>query len=238
MRKLAAARRRRMKKKKGSDYSSVGKHSSEKKQNSKYLTQIRSIFHQFYQCSVRLKAAQCASILQTQYSFSDQEKKEQVIFRCCSDVKMSWASLKGAYFMRLLHKLVGAFFAPLWVKNIPGQVTSQKNMGRVLRFWKLANLPPLLSTRMQEKVVMQRSALLVVECSNTAIVVNEVAVGIIAQRWRKRSNGWKRRVCRPMWKKKTKGACSSFYTPPPHAPEMIFVTSISSSAYVKLLPLR
>ena len=87
--KLAAARRRRQKKKKGSDYSSVGKDSSEKKQNSKYLTQIRSIFHQFYQCSARLRAAQCASILQTQYSFSDQEKKEQGVFRCCSDVKMS-----------------------------------------------------------------------------------------------------------------------------------------------------
>ena len=87
--KLAAARRRR--KKKGSDYSSVGKDSSEKKENrdSKYLTQIRSIFHKFHQCLGRLKAAQCASILQTQYSFSDQEKKEQVIFRCCSDVKMS-----------------------------------------------------------------------------------------------------------------------------------------------------
>ena len=91
----------------------------------------------------------------------------------CSDGSLL-SYINQFYWLRMLHKLV-LFGSCLWVNSIAGQVGGQKNMAKVLRFWKLANLPHWLSTSMQGKVVMQRSVLLVTEHSNTVIIVSVLA---------------------------------------------------------------
>ena len=92
---------------------------------------------------MRLQTALCASILQTQYSFSDQEKKEQGVFRCCSDENVL-SFIKRSILYEIVAQISGDIFCTSLSEEYSRASDEPKKYGEGSKVMKTCKPPSLV----------------------------------------------------------------------------------------------